>query len=126
MHPSRGRKKKQASFFDLPAISALNKKRGTRKFSCESRDGIEMKIYLGTGCVPSHFNVKDFCEKYPQFDVYERTSLASAFNRLKRSANKTAFDQGKEKVSKYLFIHIYFYFYINYEIKMIILSYVFF
>ena len=78
MHPSRGRKKKQASFFDLPAISALNKKRGTRKFSCESRDGIEMKIYLGTGCVPSHFNMKDFCEKYPQFDVYERTSLASA------------------------------------------------
>ena len=99
MHSNRGRKKKQASFFDLPSL-AFNKKRGTKKFSCETRDGVEMKIYLATGCVPSHFNMNDFCNKYPQFDIYEKTSLASAFNCLKRNANKIAFEQGKDKICK--------------------------
>ena len=49
---------------------------------------MELKIYLATGCVPGGYVINDLVEKYPQFIVYEKSSLSSAFNCLKKNAKK--------------------------------------
>ena len=51
-----------------------------------------MNIYLGTGCVPTDYGINEFVEKFPQFAIYVKVSLESAFYRLKKIANSIAFD----------------------------------
>ena len=53
-----------------------------------------MKVYLGLGCVTASYGINEFVEKFPQFSVYDRFSLGSAFNQLKKSANAIAFERG--------------------------------
>ena len=93
---SRSSKKKQAKFLGIPPFDLPRNSKKLKKFSCKGQDGREMKIYLGTGCVPPTFGINKFVEKFPQFSIYERLSLASAFNRLKKSANTTAFERGSK------------------------------
>ena len=81
---SRSSKKKQAKFLGIPPFDLPRNSKKLKKFSCKGQDGREMKIYLGTGCVPQTFGINEFVEKFPQFSIYERLSLASAFNRLKK------------------------------------------
>ena len=90
---SRNTKKKQAKFHGVPQYLSPRSKR-LKKFSCKGRDGREMKIYLGTGCVPTDYGINEFVEKFPQFAMYDKVSLGSAFNRLKKSANSIAFERG--------------------------------
>ena len=83
---SSGRKK-QAKFFGIPPglYHEGSKPKKTKDFSCKSRDGRELKIYLGTGCIPGNYGINDLLAKYPQFHIYDKTSLSSAFNRLKKN-----------------------------------------
>ena len=99
---STSRKKKQAKCLGVPPfLSNQGKTKGrTKKISYTSRDGMELKIYLATGCVPGGYGINELVEKYPQFLVYEKSSLSSAFNRLKKNANSIAFERGNRKNGK--------------------------
>ena len=100
---SGGRRKKQAKFFGLPSEKlhyGRTKPKRVKDFSCKSRDGRELKIYIGTGCVPSDFGINELMMKFPQFTVYDKVSLGSAFNRLKRQANSLSFERKNKKNGK--------------------------
>ena len=100
---SGGRRKKQAKFFGLPSEKlhyGRTKPKRVKDFSCKSRDGRELKIYIGTGCVPSDFGINELMMKSPQFTVYDKVSLGSAFNRLKRQANSLSFERKNKKNGK--------------------------
>ena len=122
MNTRSGRRKKQAKFFGLPPQTLYyggTKPKKVKDFSCKSRDGRELKIYIGTGCVPSDFGINELMMKYPQFTVYDKVSLGSAFNRLKRQANSLSFERKNKKNGKlytlllyikFLFFNYYFYY----------------
>ncbi len=90
----RNSKKKQAKFLGASPPFNSQRSKKIKKFSCKGDDGREMKVYLGLGCVPASYGINEFVEKFPQFSVYDRLSLGSAFNRLKKSANAIAFERG--------------------------------
>ena len=92
---SSGRKK-QAKFFGIPPgmyHGGGGYKKKAKDFSCKSRDGRELKIYLGMGCIPGNYGINDLLAKYPQFQIYDKSSLSSAFNRLKKKSNSLSFEQ---------------------------------
>ena len=74
-----------------------SKPKKTKDFSCKSRDGRELKIYIGTGCVPRNYGINELLMKYPQFTIYDKSSLGSAFNRLKNKANSLSFERKSKK-----------------------------
>ncbi len=117
---SSGRKK-QAKFSGIPPSFSYgsSKPKRLKDFSCRSPDGHELKVYIGHGCVPSNYGINDLMMKYPQFTVYDKTSLGSAFNRLKKHANSLNFERKNNKNSKFFFylkcfdlMHVYIYIYI--------------
>ena len=90
---SSGRKN-QAKFFGIPpGVYGGSKPQKTKDFSCKSRDGQKLKIYLGMGCIPANYGINELMIKYPQFLIYNKSSLSSAFNRLKKKSNSLSFEQ---------------------------------
>ena len=82
----KNKTKKQAKFFGIPPgiYQGGYKPKKAKDFSCKSRDGRELKIYLGMGCIPGDYGINDLLAKYPQFQIYVKSSLSSAFNCLKK------------------------------------------
>ena len=99
---TRSGRKKQAKFFGIPPgiYHGGYKPKKAKDFSCKSRDGRELKIYLGMGCIPGNYGINDLLAKYPQFQIYDKSSLSSAFNRLKKKSNSLSFEQSGLRKNK--------------------------
>lgn len=91
---SSGRKK-QATFLGIPPgmYGGSKSQKKKKDFSCRDEDGRQLKVYLGMGCIPPDYGINELMAKYPQFLVYNKSSLSSAFNRLKKKSNLLSFEQ---------------------------------
>ena len=74
-----------------------SKPKKMKDLSCRLQDDHKLIIYFGTGCVHSDYVINHLMMKYPQFNIYDKASRGSAFNRLKKQANSLSFERRNKK-----------------------------